>query len=296
MQKDLKIQDPNYFARKKSEQVWEKYMTSSKLVAAWILTANFFFGVLPGILFFATNVRLSQEEDESIPNVLPDFNRVVNWFGIIFVLFPIVVSVFQMFKFYRLISMRMTRTFFIGQIVGFIFYMCAFSKTILRKFQWFPKKSTFIGLVIILVLLVMILFFLPYLFLFSEMVSYKIHHQQIQRSSSTDTITLQQQQQQQQKKHMKQQIKNLVKEEPLKNLRKRSLMNKFKPSLETLKQEQHQSKKHMKQQIKKLRRQDQQIVPEKQQIRDSKLVINQTSSFRSPKVKFHGVKTALNLV
>jgi len=192
MQKDFNI-DPNVFARKKSQQIWESYMNKSKLVAMWILTANFFFGVLPGILFFATNVRLSQEEDESLPSVLPDFDSVVNWFGIIFVLFPIFISIFQMFVFHRLISLRMTRTFFVGQLIGFIFYMCAFSKSFLRKFHWFPKKSTFIALAIILLVIVMVFIFVPYLFLFSEVVSYTMERKE--RSLSTDTIQSFQQEQ-----------------------------------------------------------------------------------------------------
>jgi len=192
MQKDFST-DPDIFARKKSQQIWRRYLTESKLVAMWILSANFFFGVLPGILFFAANVRLSQEEDESLPNVLPNFNSAVNWFGIIFVLFPIFISVFQILVFHRLISLRMTRTFFVGQLVGFIFYMCAFSKSFLKKFHWFPKKSTFIGLAIILIVIIMIFVFLPYLLLYSEVVSYTMKKKQ--RSLSTDTIQSFQQQQ-----------------------------------------------------------------------------------------------------
>jgi hypothetical protein len=179
MKNDPLLNDPNYFARKKSEQIWSRYM-KSKNVARWILTCNFFFGVLPGILFFVSNVRISQEKDQTISNVLPDFNRAVNWFGILFVLFPMFISVFQMFNFYRLISLRMTRTFFVGQLVGFVFYMCAFSKTFLEMFHWFPKKTTFIGLVIILVLIVMVVIFLPYLFLFSEVVGFQLPKSQKQ--------------------------------------------------------------------------------------------------------------------
>jgi hypothetical protein len=142
----------------------------SKGVSAWILTCNFFFGVLPGILFFVTNIRLSQEETKSLPNVLPDFHRVVSWFGILFVLFPISISLFQMYHFHRLISLRMTRTFFAGQVVGFIFYMCSFSPRFLEKFHWFPRRFTFLGLVLILIAITMTFIFLPYLLRYSELV------------------------------------------------------------------------------------------------------------------------------
>jgi len=172
--------DPNYFARKKSEQIWGRYMRHSKFVASWILACNFFFGVLPGILFFVTNVRISQEEDKKIPNVLPDFNRAANWFGILFVLFPMFISVFQMFHFNRLISLRMTRTFFAGQLIGFVFYMCAFSKSFLQMFHWFPKKTTFIGLVGILIVIVMVPIFLPYLWFVSEVKNFQLPKSQKQ--------------------------------------------------------------------------------------------------------------------
>lgn len=162
--------DPNCFARTTSEEILNRFMTHSKGVTAWILTCNFFFGVLPGILFFVTNIRLSQEETKSLPNLLPDFNRAVSWFGIIFVLFPICVSIFQMYVFERFISLRMTRTFFVGQVVGFIFYMCSFSQSFLEKFHWFPRRFTFFAMVLILVAITMVVVFLPYLLTFSELV------------------------------------------------------------------------------------------------------------------------------
>lgn len=162
--------NPNCFARLRSEEIWNRFMSQSKVVSAWILTCNFFFGMLPGILFFVTNIRLSQEETKSLPNLLPDFNRAVSWFGIIFVLFPICISLFQILHFHRLISLRMTRTFFMGQIVGFIFYMCSFSQSFLEKFHWFPRRFTILALVIILVAISMIVVFLPYLLRYSELV------------------------------------------------------------------------------------------------------------------------------
>lgn len=162
--------DPNCFARLRAEETWNRFMMESKGVSAWILTCNFFFGVLPGILFFVTNIRLSQEETKSLPNVLPDFRRAVSWFGILFVLFPISISLFQMFHFHRLISLRMTRTFFVGQVVGFIFYMCSFSSRFLEKFHWFPRRFTFLSLVLILIAITMTLVFLPYLLRYSELV------------------------------------------------------------------------------------------------------------------------------
>lgn len=162
--------DPNCYARLRSEQIWNTFLSNSRTVSTWILVCNFFFGFFPGLLFFVSNVRLSQEQTQSLPQLLPSFNRMVNWFGILFVLFPICISIFQIFQFNRFISLRMTRTFFIGQSIGFIFYMLSFSEKVLEKFQWLPSQFTFFGLTLILVTITMILFFIPYLFSFSELV------------------------------------------------------------------------------------------------------------------------------
>jgi hypothetical protein len=63
----------------------------------------------------------------------------------------------------------MTRTYFVGQVVGFVFYMASFSRPFLTRFHWFPKKYTTPSLVLALLAITMVGVFLPYLFLFSEL-------------------------------------------------------------------------------------------------------------------------------
>ena len=144
-------------------------------IAIWILMCNFFFAILPGVLYFATNVRIVQEEDNNIDRELPNVQKVSDWLALLFIIFPIFVSAFQMFKFHRLISLRMTRTFFVGQIVSVILYLCCFSKPLLRWFTWFPRKQTIPMLTIILIPIIYVFVFFPYLLKYSEYKSYLGH-------------------------------------------------------------------------------------------------------------------------
>ena len=113
----------NCHARLLSENIWKKYMSESKLICIWILLSNFFVCILPGVLFFATNVRISQESNEylsaTLP-ILPTLRNIVSWFGVIFVLAPIVISIIDIIFFHRFIILRMSRTCFIGQIISVI--------------------------------------------------------------------------------------------------------------------------------------------------------------------------------
>lgn len=159
--------DPNCQARVHSEKIWKRYL-ENRNVAIFILVCNFFFAILPGVLYFATNVRLVQEEDETLERSPPNVQSIVDWLAFLFVVFPIFVSFWQMFVFHRLISLRMTRTFFFGQCISLALYGMCFSKPLLRRFAIFKRKQTIPVLTILLILAIYIGLFFPYLFLFSE--------------------------------------------------------------------------------------------------------------------------------
>lgn len=178
--------DPNCYARVLSEMIWSKLMQNpspppnpfsmfTPFVPIFILICNFFFAILPGVLYFATNVRIVQEEDSTIDRELPNVQKLSDWFALLFIIFPLFVSVFQIFKFHRLISFRMTRTFLFGQIISSVLYLCCFSKPFLRKFIWFPRKQTILGLTIIFILIIYPVLFLPWLFTYSEFATYLGH-------------------------------------------------------------------------------------------------------------------------
>lgn len=166
--------DPNCYARVHSQDIWSKYMERPN-VAIFILICNFFFAILPGVLYFATNVRIVQEEDNNIDRELPNVQKLSDWLALLFIIFPLFVSTWQMFMFHRLISLRMTRTFFFGQCISVFLYLLCFSKPLLRKFTWFPRKQTIPVLTVIFIPVIYIVFFIPYLLIYSEFKSYLGH-------------------------------------------------------------------------------------------------------------------------
>jgi hypothetical protein len=143
-------------------------------VAIFILSCNFLFAVLPGILYFATNVRIVQQEDRSHPltRELPNIRNVADWLALLFIIYPMIVSIWQIVAFHRLISLRMTRTFFFGQFISLVLYLMCYSKPLLRKFTIFPPKQTIPVLSVLLLLASYFLIFIPYLLTISEFHSY----------------------------------------------------------------------------------------------------------------------------
>lgn len=166
--------NPNCYARVLSEMIWSKFMENPG-VGAWILVCNFFFAILPGVLYFATNVRIVQEEDNTMDRELPNVQKVSDVLALLFIIFPVFVSAFQIVVYNRLISLRMARTFLFGQCISLVLYACCFSKPLLRKFTWFPRKQTIPGLTIILILIIYPFLFLPYLLTYSEFKTYLGH-------------------------------------------------------------------------------------------------------------------------
>lgn len=173
-QQQIDLEDINCLGRLFSEYYWTQFMRKPG-VATFVLVANFFFAILPGVLYFATNVRILQEEDEYIERDIPDIQSMADWFAIIFVIFPIFVSIWQIRVFHRLISLRMPRTFLFGQIISLALYMLCFSKDALRFFIWFPRNYTIPCLSIILIVIIYLTFFQVYIRNWSELQVYKNH-------------------------------------------------------------------------------------------------------------------------
>lgn len=166
--------DTNCYVRVLSEMIWSKFMETPG-VGAWILTCNFFFAILPGVLYFATNVRIVQEEDNIIDRELPNVQKLSDWLALLFIIFPLFVSAFQIFVYHRLISLRMTRTFLFGQCISVFLYLLCYSKPLLRKFTFLPRKQTIPVLTILLILFIYPFLFYPWLVKYSEFKSYLGH-------------------------------------------------------------------------------------------------------------------------
>lgn len=130
-QKNICADDPNCFAWYDATHMWTHFLIN-KNVAIWIMFCNFFFGFLPGILFFSNSVYIASLDAEEIRQTIPvlprfDVQNIGQWFFYLFILFPVIVSAFQLVVFQRFIAIRLVWTFFMGQMVGMFWYIMTIS-------------------------------------------------------------------------------------------------------------------------------------------------------------------------
>lgn len=117
----------NQFMRADQIQGWQGYPAYTRL---WVMMVNYFFAVLPGILILVRQVYL---EDEKITkNSSLDLSF---WFIISVALAYIGMSVFQIVRFQRFMSLRLTATFMVGQIVALVAILLTLNDTLLKKIK-----------------------------------------------------------------------------------------------------------------------------------------------------------------
>jgi hypothetical protein len=117
----------NQYMRADQIQGWQGYPAYTRL---WIMMVNYFFAVLPGILILIRQVYL---EDEKITkNSSLDLSF---WFIISVALAYIGMSVFQIVRFQRFMSLRLTATFMVGQIVALVAILLTLNDTLLKKIK-----------------------------------------------------------------------------------------------------------------------------------------------------------------
>jgi len=117
----------NQYMRADQIQGWQGYPAYTRL---WIMMVNYFFAVLPGILILTRQVYL---EDEKITkNSSLDLSF---WFIISVALAYIGMSVFQIVRFQRFMSLRLTATFMVGQIVALVAILLTLNDTLLKKIK-----------------------------------------------------------------------------------------------------------------------------------------------------------------
>ena len=136
--------DPNKMARLLSELVWFFFKRNGDFTAVWILFANYFFSVLPGIVSLWIYVKLYQSTNiTSTPTSTPtststststppsysirSLKTFANICSFLIVLYPLFITLFQMFFFNRLFFLKITQYVLLGQLVSLLFYSLQFS-------------------------------------------------------------------------------------------------------------------------------------------------------------------------
>ena len=116
---------PNDVLRNLQIRGWKKY---SPEVRTWIMMANFFFAILPGIIFLIRNVFI---EDE-IAMTQADVHSNGYWTFLLIFGIGVLQSIFQMTSYNRFMSLRLVRTFFVGQCISLVLILLSASKDIIK--------------------------------------------------------------------------------------------------------------------------------------------------------------------
>lgn len=127
-------QTPNNILRKLQIKGWQKYPIEVK---TWIMMANFFFAVVPALLFVIRNVFI---EDETL---MERANIKNTGFWVILIIFSIgfFQSLFQLMFYQRFMALRLVKTFFFGQCVGLIVLLLAANKNFIQMLRFVVKKK-----------------------------------------------------------------------------------------------------------------------------------------------------------
>lgn len=147
----LTCSEPNDCASVFSKQIWRIFMENS-FVALFILFSNYFFAILPVLIIFFQKIRNKKEKK-------PKFGPLLNIISIFFFFFPLAVNFYQLVFFKRFISLRMTRTYFFGQIVSLILYGLSQSNYLITKIAYYPMWA--IMLVTFTFYLLLFLMYIP---------------------------------------------------------------------------------------------------------------------------------------
>ena len=152
--------DINSCARTYSLLIWN-IILDEPVVAIFILFVNYFFAIIPTIsIFFAKYTQIKNDKNKN-----KFLTNIIQYLSYIFYLLPFFVNIYQLLVFKRVISFRMTRTFFFGQLVALPLYILSFY--INNVFKYINLKTYYVLLILSLIYLII---FIVYLFTLSEFV------------------------------------------------------------------------------------------------------------------------------
>ena len=166
-----KKRSPDNFLRDFQIKGWQKY---SPEVQTWIMMANYFFAVIPGIIFLVRNVFIHDEVVMTQASV----NDSGYWTYLMIYSLGLMQSIFQVANYNRFMSMRLVKTFLVGQCVGLILLLVGLSETFVQFLQnivkpnknddWLKSGSKKLGLFSIFLVITYIFFFIYRFSPFSE--------------------------------------------------------------------------------------------------------------------------------
>lgn len=125
---------PNDILRNYQIRGWKKY---SPEVRTWIMMANYFFAILPGVIFLIRNVFIQDEVAMSQADIYSNgYWTFLLIFGI-----GIIQSIFQMTNYNRFMSLRLVRTFFVGQCLSLFLILIGANKGFIESLRFIVKPN-----------------------------------------------------------------------------------------------------------------------------------------------------------
>jgi len=117
----------NQFMRADQIQGWQGYSFPAKF---WIMMVNYGFAVLPGIIIMMRQIYI---EDEKVTR---NSSLSLSYFTVIMIFLAYIgMSLFQIMYFKRFMSLRLTTTFMLGQIVSLIAVLMTMSGFLMKKIK-----------------------------------------------------------------------------------------------------------------------------------------------------------------
>jgi len=130
--------NPNMRARFLSEILLGVFGTHEQFAPQWIQLANYFFSVLPGIIslfLFVQRYSITEADLMDDYEKIRAFRGIATSFALLGVLTPIVITIFQMIVFDRLLFIKIVPPVLIGQIVSIIMWFLTWSRPVLKWFN-----------------------------------------------------------------------------------------------------------------------------------------------------------------
>ena len=133
-----KPNDANMRVRFLSEILLRMFGSHREFAPQWIQLANYFFSILTGIIslfLFVQRYSMTEEDLADEHAKIRAFRGIATSFALLGVLTPIVITVFQMIFFDRLLFIKIVPPVLVGQTVSIIMWFLTWSRPVLKWFN-----------------------------------------------------------------------------------------------------------------------------------------------------------------
>ena len=126
---------PDEYARKIQIKMWQKYSVGVRI---WIMIANYFFAILPGILYIVRNIYII----DSKKNVKKaSINSKMHIIAVVFQAVLLMLLFSQILFQGRFMSLKLVKTQILGGLVSLVFMLLSSNQTFLEMLSFNLKTK-----------------------------------------------------------------------------------------------------------------------------------------------------------